>query len=100
MVQAMHTYATNMQPQCKLLFGLDANSHAHADNDQLGVLEFAYFYTSKKLNSCYGPTPNPLNFTTFHARTHLQPQLNKVQIKQHFIIFLLFITFFICLFRQ
>jgi hypothetical protein len=29
------------------------------------------------MNSCYGPTPNPKNYTTFHARTYLQPQLNK-----------------------
>ena len=43
------------------------------------MTKFAEFYTSQKLNSCYGPTPNPLNFTTFHARTHLQPQLNKVK---------------------
>lgn len=77
MVKAMHSYATNMQPQCKLLFGLDANSHAHPEKDQLGVLDFAEFFSLKKLNSCYGSTPNPLNFTTFHARTHLQPQLNK-----------------------
>jgi hypothetical protein len=41
------------------------------------VVAFAQFYRSKSLNSCYGPYPNPKNFTTFHARTHLQPQLNK-----------------------
>ena len=32
---------------------------------------------STGLNSCYGPSPNPKNYTTFHARTYLQPQLNK-----------------------
>ena len=32
---------------------------------------------SEDMNSCYGPTPNPKNYTTFHARTYLQPQLNK-----------------------
>lgn len=42
------------------------------------VVGFAAFYTSKGLNSCYGPHPSPTNFTTFHARTYLQPQLNKV----------------------
>ena len=43
----------------------------------IGVTKFAEFYTSLKLNSCYGTNPNPYNFTTFHARTHLQTQLNK-----------------------
>jgi hypothetical protein len=57
---------------------MDANTYAKADPDQQGVTDFAAFYREKKLNSCYGPTPNPYNFTTFHARTHLQPQLNKV----------------------
>ncbi len=57
---------------------MDANTYAKPEPDQQGVTDFAQFYTSKKLNSCYGPNPNPLNFTTFHARTHLQPQLNKV----------------------
>jgi hypothetical protein len=74
----MHSYATSSQPDCKLLFGMDANTYARPEEDQQGVTEFAKFYTDKKLNSCYGPTPNPQNFTTFHARTHLQPQLNKV----------------------
>ena len=64
-------------PDRKLLFGLDANTYAHPDKDQQGVTDFAQFYTNLNLNSCYGKTPNPLNFTTFHARTHLQTQLNK-----------------------
>jgi len=29
------------------------------------------------MNSCWGKKPNPKNYTTFCARTHLQPQLNK-----------------------
>jgi hypothetical protein len=56
---------------------MDANTYADPDEDQQGVVKFAEFYTSKKLNSCYGKNPNPHNYTTFHARTHLQPQLNK-----------------------
>ncbi len=76
-VNAVHTYATTKQPDCKLLFGLDANTYAKPEADQEGVLDFAAFYSSKKLNSCYTQHPNPYNFTTFHARTHLQPQLNK-----------------------
>jgi hypothetical protein len=76
-VSAVRSYAVSQQPTCKLLFGLDANTYAKPDPDQQGVTDFASFYTSLALNSCYGPHPNPLNFTTFHARTHLQPQLNK-----------------------
>lgn len=76
-VEAVYTYATTQQPASKLLFGMDANTYTKPEADQYGVTDFAAFYTSKQLNSCYGPTPNPYNFTTFHARTHLQPQLNK-----------------------
>ena len=77
-VTAVHGYATKYQPDSKLLFGMDANTYASPEKDQQGVTDFAKFYTGLKLNSCYGPTPNPINFTTFHARTHLQTQLNKV----------------------
>ena len=76
-VTAMHQYAVTKLPDHKLLFGMDANTYAQPEEDQQGVVEFAQFYRSKSLNSCYGPYPNPKNFTTFHARTHLQPQLNK-----------------------
>jgi hypothetical protein len=76
-VTAVHNYAANMQPSSKLLFGLDANTYTKPESDQQGVTDFAEFYTSKKLSSCYGQNPNPYNYTTFHARTHLQAQLNK-----------------------
>ncbi len=76
-VQAVRDYALNTKPDHKLLFGMDANTYAHPENDQQGVTDFAEFYTQQKLNSCYGPKPDPENFTTFHARTYLQPQLNK-----------------------
>jgi len=76
-VSAVRSYAVAQQPNCKLLFGLDANTYSKPEKDQQGVVDFGAFYTDLKLNSCYGPHPNPLNFTTFHARTHLQPQLNK-----------------------
>ena len=75
-VTAVHKYAI-MIPEYKLLFGLDANTYYKPESDQQGMVEFAEYYTSMKLNSCYGPKPDPKNFTTFHARTHLQPQLNK-----------------------
>jgi len=56
---------------------MDANTYAHAEADQQDVTAFAEFYTSLKLNSDKGKKPDPENFTTFHARTYLQPQLNK-----------------------
>lgn len=80
-VSAVYSYAVNQLPDHKLLFGMDANTYAKPESDQQGVVDFGKFFKSKKLNSCYGHEPNPLNFTTFHARTYLQPQLNKVIIK-------------------
>jgi hypothetical protein len=75
-VTAVQRYAA-MHSNYRLLFGLDANTYDTPEVDQQGMVQFAQFYTEKKLNSCYGQHPNPKNFTTFHARTHLQPQLNK-----------------------
>lgn len=77
-VTAVRDYTAFKQPDSHMLFGLDANTYANPESDQQGVTDFAKFYTENKLDSCYGPNPNPLNFTTFHARTHLQTQLNKV----------------------
>lgn len=77
-VTATYNYALNQLPQHKLIFGMDANTYSKPEADQQGVVEFGKFFKNKMLNSCYGDEPNPFNFTTFHARTHLQPQLNKV----------------------
>ena len=74
---AVHTFATTKAKDHKLLFGMDANTYEKPAEDQQGVTAFAKFYTSKNLNSCYGENPDPTYYTTFHARTHLQPQLNK-----------------------
>jgi len=76
-VTAVHKYAVTKKADHKLLFGMDANTYAHPESDQQGVVAFGEFYSSLKLNSCYGKKPDPENFTTFHARTYLQPQLNK-----------------------
>lgn len=76
-VEAVHHYALYTVPNYRLLFGLDANTYTKPEKDQQGVLDFASFYTSLHLSSCYTQHPNPSNFTTFHARTYLQPQLNK-----------------------
>ena len=76
-VDAVQKYAMIEHPDCKILFGLDANTYATPEHDQQGVVDFGDFYTRLNLSSCYGPHPDPFNFTTFHARTHLQTQLNK-----------------------
>lgn len=61
-----------------LIFGLDANTYEHAKPEkQQDVLDFAHSYVRHGLTSCWGDTPDPANYTTFNARTFLQPQLNK-----------------------
>ncbi len=62
----------------KLIFGMDANTYEHAKpGKQQDVLDFADDYLSLGLTSCWGDKPNPSNYTTYNARTYLQPQLNK-----------------------
>jgi hypothetical protein len=61
-----------------LIFGLDANTYERATpGKQQDVLEFGEKYVSLGLTSCWGDTPQPSNYTTYNARTYLQPQLNK-----------------------
>ena len=76
---AVKEYSKAHASEFKLLFGMDANSHRKPKDPkkQLAVSDFAGFYRSIGLTSCYGDKPDPDNFTTFHARTYLQPQLNK-----------------------
>jgi hypothetical protein len=76
-LNAVYSHAINKRPDHRLLFGMDANTYEFPGKDLQDVESFAEFYTSKKLNSCYGRKPNPKNYTTFHARTYLQSQLNK-----------------------
>lgn len=76
-VTAVQDFSSKQLPEHKLLFGMDANTYSKPEKDQQGVTDFAKWYTERHLNTCYGPNPNPFNFTTFHARTYLQPQLNK-----------------------
>jgi hypothetical protein len=64
-----------------LVFGLDANTYDIPDEEsgkeKQGVTPFARDFVGRGLTSCWGDEPNPRNFTTFNARTFLQPQLNK-----------------------
>jgi len=62
----------------KLVFGLDANTYEHGKvGVKQDVMEWGRHYASYGLTSCWGDKPNPSNYTTFNARTYLQPQLNK-----------------------
>lgn len=62
----------------KLIFGLDANTYEKAKpGKQQDVLEWGRSYISHGQTSCWGDLPQPNNYTTFNARTYLQPQLNK-----------------------
>jgi len=62
----------------KLVFGLDANTYENATpSKQQDVLEWGKSYTAHGLTSCWGDVPQKSNYTTFNARTYLQPQLNK-----------------------
>merc|ERR1712071_18938 len=60
------------------IFGLDANTYEHGEAGvKQDVLEFAKVYVGHGLSSCWGDVPDPKNYTTYNARTYLQPQLNK-----------------------
>jgi hypothetical protein len=62
----------------RLVFGMDANTYEKATpGKQQDVLDFAKDVVSHGLTSCWGDVPNPANYTTYNARTFLQPQLNK-----------------------
>mmetsp|Transcript_15531 Transcript_15531/g.17906 ORF Transcript_15531/g.17906 Transcript_15531/m.17906 type:complete len:586 (+) Transcript_15531:46-1803(+) len=62
----------------QLIFGLDANTYEKAKpNKQQSVVDWGKHYAKFNLTSCWGDVPNPANYTTFNARTYLQPQLNK-----------------------
>jgi hypothetical protein len=62
----------------KLVFGMDANTYERATpGKQQDVLDFGRSYVAHGLTSCWGDVPNPKNYTTYNARTYLQPQLNK-----------------------
>jgi len=62
----------------RLVFGMDANTYENAKpSKQQDVLDFAKSYVSHGMTSCWGDIPDPSNYTTYNARTYLQPQLNK-----------------------
>lgn len=74
---ALHAFAVTERRDHKIIFGLDANTYGHPESDQQGVEDYSIFFTELKMNSVYGQHPDPNSYTTFNARTYLQPQLNK-----------------------
>jgi len=62
----------------RLIFGLDANTYEHfKPGKQQDVMDYGKNYVSHGLTSCWGDVPQKGNYTTYNARTYLQPQLNK-----------------------
>ena len=62
----------------KLIFGLDANTYENAKKGkQQDVMEWGKAFQAQGLTSCWGDVPQKGNYTTYNARTYLQPQLNK-----------------------
>jgi len=62
----------------RLIFGLDANTYEVATPGiRQDVMGFGQAFQKHALSSCWGDLPDPKNYTTYNARTYLQPQLNK-----------------------
>ena len=78
-LRALHKYASASSPSLRLVFGLDANAYdKFKAGKQLDVREFARVFREELgMTSCFGDSPDPSRFTTYNARTYLQPQLNK-----------------------
>lgn len=61
-----------------LVFGMDANTYdIFKPGKQQDVRDWGKHYVSHGMTSCWGDVPDPTNYTTYNARTYLQPQLNK-----------------------
>jgi len=76
-LQAVHALAQSM-PEHLLIFGLDANTAIKGKPGKIqGVEEFAEAFTSLGYSSCWGSSLDASNYTTYCARTFLQPQLQK-----------------------
>jgi hypothetical protein len=63
-------------PTSQLLFGMDANTYEKVSKKTAHVLDFEAMYQKLGYRSCWGKV-DPTKYTTFNARTYLQPQLNK-----------------------
>uniref|UniRef100_A0A7S2VV40 Endonuclease/exonuclease/phosphatase domain-containing protein n=1 Tax=Norrisiella sphaerica TaxID=552664 RepID=A0A7S2VV40_9EUKA len=75
---------TQRRSRHRLIFGLDANVYERGSRKRQGVDEFVKVYKSMEMRSCWGLEPMGNNYTTYNARTYLQPQLNKASKKSEF----------------
>lgn len=76
-LRAVHALA-ELMPDHILLFGLDANTYLRGKPGKVQPLaDFAAAYTALGYASCWGAAPDASHYTTFCARTFLQPQLQK-----------------------
>jgi len=85
-LDAIHEVAqSDLGGRDSLIFGLDANTYEHAKPGKTQcVTEFAKYFVEKGFTSNWGDEPIPSDYTTFNARTFLQPQLNKASTKDEF----------------
>ncbi|GMI39894.1 hypothetical protein TeGR_g9472 [Tetraparma gracilis] len=63
-----------------VVFGLDANTYEKVTKsppDKQDVMLFGQEYVKLGYSSNWGDVPSPTQYTTYNARTYLQPQLNK-----------------------
>ncbi|GBG23847.1 Hypothetical Protein FCC1311_000672 [Hondaea fermentalgiana] len=83
-VKAVTDYVKeDLESGIPLLFGLDANTYEEGKPGKTqDVLEFGKFFVEQGLTSTWGDVPRPTEYTTFNARTFLQPQLNKAVTKE------------------
>ena len=63
----------------KLVFGLDANTYEKPANrkKKQEFEDWVDHFNEYGLTSCWGDNPKASNYTTYNARTYMQPQLNK-----------------------
>ena len=76
-LDALDAYKRDENDDAVLLFGLDANVYGAEAEGKYFVGDFAAHFSSLGLSDVYGQNPDPKTYTTFNARTYLQPQLNK-----------------------
>lgn len=77
-LEAVVKVLKQQQPDCKLVFGMDANVYLEKQKGMQNAAEFLDGCRSLGLRSCWRESANLSECcTTCHARTYLQPQLNK-----------------------
>ncbi|CAJ1396200.1 unnamed protein product [Effrenium voratum] len=64
---------SSLQKTTRLVFGLDANTHAKRQEGKAYVKDFQEMFAGLGLKAHWEEP----RYTTFNARTYLQPQLNK-----------------------